>query len=199
MGGDVRPSGEDADAAMAERREMLDGDAARHRLVERDGVIGRRRHAAAEQHGRDIDLAHEAAAMLGVRPGRDQDEPGDPLRAHHLQDAHLVVDVLVGVVDEGHVAGAHADRLDDARHRREERVGDVGQDEPDQAGIAASQRLGGAVRQIADRRDRLLDALDHLLADRRRTVDHRRDGRDGDSGAAGDILDGGHDSSLAFS
>ena len=143
------------------------------------------------------DLVDKVAAMLGVGARRDDDQAGHALHAQHLQHLALALGVLPGRVDHRHIAGSQADVLDLAGDGREMRVGDVGHDEADELRVAASQAPRRAMRDIADRGDRLVDLADHLFADRRRAVEHGRHGGDRHPGPARHILDRRHAIPLA--
>src|SRR4051812_2133721 len=103
-----------------------------------------------------------------------------------------MIRIFVRVVDERHVARAQAFIFDDARERREMRIGDVWDDEPDETGPAASQRLGGALGRVTDLSNRPLDAFDHSGAGRRGAIDDRRHRRDRDAGSQGYVPNGRH-------
>ena len=148
--------------------------------------------AAVDHHHR-----HALAPQLGEQRVVDQrgghDQPLDLARAQQLDLGVLALGVVVGVDDQAAVAGRLEDVLDAAHDRREERVGQVGDDQADGAGLRGLQPAGDRVGPVAQ----ALGHLDHppggvgVDQSTRRGVEGARRGRRVDPGGVRDVPERG--------
>ena len=189
--------GEVRDVAVADRDQVLDQPAGAGDAVADDEVAVRRRAAsgrAARAESRRAAAGRCCAASASLA-GRQQ-QALDPVRDQVLDVFALEPQVALAVAEEHAVAGAPGRGLGAAHHRREERVDDVGHDQPDGLGLLRHEPAGDAVRHVVERRDRLLDPALGLGVDAGAAVDDPRDGHRRDAGAPADIMQGDGQSAL---
>ena len=122
--------------------------------------------------------------------------------AHHDQAAHLAPQqelqggALVGAgVQAGHHdrhAPAHQVEFDAARHRGEERVGQVGNGQAHRGVGAGAEAAGQEVRHVVELLHRPADPVAGLLGDVRIVVEDPGYGLRADAGDTSDVAHGGH-------
>ena len=137
---------------------------------------------------------------LGQRPGqrvvaveRDEDDAVHVALADVALDLHVLA-LTPGQEQEELKLGVRDGGRDPLHDRGEERVGEnpalgLGDHERDRVGAPRDEAAGGAVRDVAQTLDRLLDGLAGVGADLRRAVDDTGDGRRRDVRQAGDLLE----------
>ena len=170
---------------VAEVEEVLRRGAAAGEVVGVDGRgVGR---AAVRVDGDDGDRA--AARDDG---GRDEDGAVDEGAAEAGQGALLPADAVVAAqaagVGEELVPGP-VDGLGDALEQLGRERLELGDEDPDDVGLAAPQAPRDDRRLVPEVVDDLLDVAGGLGRDAVATVDHLGDGRDGDAGGARDVAD----------
>ena len=149
--------------------------------VERPAEGGEhRRHAAVEQ-------VAEARRVLGQRR---EDDAVDAARGERAALRGLDLGIAVGVGDQHGVAVAARAPHDGLRERRRERVDGVGDDETERPRGPLLERARDLVGPVAELGDRGLDAPARDRRDRRRAPHDVRDGRLGDAGAPGHVVEG---------
>ena len=148
------------------------------------------RQGAVEQHERKAAAQQREDAVPRGVAGRRQQQALDPVRHQVLDVLALEPQVALAVAEEHAVAGAPGRGLGAAHHRREERVDDVGNDQPDGLGLLRQEPAGDAVRHVVERLDRLLDLALGLGVDAGAAVDDARDGHRRDPGEPADIMQG---------
>ena len=174
------------DAAMALGDEMIDQQPGGFRVVDSHDVLRPRRPGAVDQHDGEVEV--HRAELLRHRARRRVDEPGDSLFLHQAQVHRLARRVLVGVAQHDPHVGAIGGVLHRPAEGGEERIADVGDDQPDGARSAASAAAAPRDWAIAGRLHRRLDLLLEIGADRS-VGEHARHGRRRDARHAGDVLD----------
>ncbi len=181
---------EAGDAAVAERDEMLDGQARAGAVVKPQHVRGDLPVGAIDHHGRNARRGEPLGEGPGVAGRRSQQEAVDTPLDERLQRAGLARHVVVAIAEEYRVVAALAEVLDAARELGEEGIGDVGYHHAQHARLAALQRARDGARRVVELGDRLLDAAARGVAHAPSAVQHVRHGREGHAGASGDVLDG---------
>ena len=175
------------DAPVAEPGETFQGLGHAGVVIGPDGVGVRPGHVPVEEHGREpLESLREAGGAL-VRDRCDQ--PVQPPLAQRGEECGFVVRVVLGVREHERVAVRHEHAVDALCDRGEERVRDVGDDEPDRVAGARPHAAGGDVRPILER----LHGVEHpppgSVAHERVVVQDARNGRDGDPRPLCDFLD----------
>ena len=117
-----------------------------------------------------------------------EDQAVDTAAAQHVDVVGLDVGVAVGVDEQHHEPALAEEVLGAVGHRREERVGDVADQEPDRVGAAGAQALGQEVGLVAELSGGLVDPPTHLLADVGMIAERPRHRRQGDPGAGRDVV-----------
>ena len=186
--------GERRDAAVAVGDEVVDAGLDGARVVEHDV---RERAAGGEvvdlhhRHAAAVHAQHVVEVPVAVRAAEDQARhavAGEGAQVRRLD----VVAVLV--VGHDHAVAALADAVDDrAGELREERLDDAADHQADRGGVAAAQRRGQLVRLVVQGVDRLPDPPQRVGRELAGFADRPLGGGGGDAGAAGDLLDGGHE------
>ena len=151
------------------------------------------RREAVDEDDRHPALDQRAVTLvvgLGVGvPARHEDDPGDAVVEQGLDV--LVLGDAAGRLGAEHgrepPAGQHV--LDDLRERRKDRVLQLGHDQPDQAGTAATQLARALVAEDVERGE---DRLPGPVADARLVVEDPADGRLADASLRGDLGQGCH-------
>ena len=135
-------------------------------------------------------------AQLGVaHAGRAQHDPVD-LAGEHPHRVQLDRGVLVGVRQQDREAEVAGARLRTLEHGREERVDQVGHDDPEVAGAAGDQGAGRRVGAVVQLVGSVQDAGPGDLVDLLGAGEGARDGGRRDAGCVGDVAQGrGHGSS----
>jgi len=171
----VRQSGDERDAPMAEADQVLDRLAGCAHVVNDDGV---HRHAGDLSVEQDRRCTLTCAKVLIARDvsRRRPDQSVDAAAPHELQVDAFLLDVLVGIAQDDGVPREMGRVLHAARHRREERVGDVRHDQPQRLGCSVLQAASNAMRLIARRVDGVPDPSRKRLADVLRPVGNSRNG-----------------------
>ena len=101
-------------------------------------------------------LARKVAVISG---GRNQQQAGDPLAHQQLHIFPLGLEALVRRAEQHRIAPPPGHPGDTLGARGEERVGNVGDDEPDGAGRAELESPGNVIAAVAKPEDGLLDAV----------------------------------------
>ena len=173
----------------------LDQVASRHRpagpvVVEhvRERAAGDAAHG--DHHRREASRRLENITV--TEAGTGDDDRVDPPAQQAVHPPLQLVGVVLGLEDQRqHLLGDEG--LGDAvDHRSDERVGQVGDDDPDRRRRPTSQRSGDVVAAVAEVLSRLAHASDRLLLDEvslRRVEGARHRGRV-DADALGDVLEG---------
>ena len=119
---------------------------------------------AVDEHDRQPGRRHLVEQAV-VEPRGRGDHAVDLPRAHRLEVVALALGVVVGVGDQRRVAGLLEPVLDPAHDRREQRVGEVGDEHADRVRPARLQPARDRVRPVAERLGRLDHAQRRLLVD----------------------------------
>ena len=133
-----------------------------------------------------------ASSSGRLQPRGGGDHSVDLARAHGVEVVALACGVVVGVGDQGRVAGRLEPVLDPAHDRREQRVGEVGDEDPDRVGAVGLEAAGDRVRPVAERLRDLDHAAGRLLVDEppRLGVQRARHRPGVHVGEAGDVAKG---------
>ena len=91
-----------------------------------------------------------------------KDQPVASARAQHVGDLRLLVEPAVGVREDRQVAALGERILDAADDRREDRIGDVGNHDPDGPRAVRPERVGGGVWVVVERAAELDDLVHDL-------------------------------------
>ncbi len=134
-----------------------DGNAAVHELIEHGFFF------AEGHHGHAVDLALQHAARAGGQDGG----------------------IAVGGADQNLVAARDGDLFEALDQLGEEGIGDVFDDDAEQAAAAGDQGARVGVGQVVELLDGLPDAFAEAVADQRRAVHGSGDRGDGDFGHGG--------------
>ena len=117
----------------------------------------------------------------------------DAVNALPQQDVDVVFFALqhfVGIAEHEAVAVGDQHVFNTAHDFAKEGIGDIGDDEPNDAGALGGQAARGHVRPIAERADGFTHALLGVVFDEARVVDDVGDGGFGDASLLGDIAHG---------
>lgn len=177
---------QETDAAVAVRDELSGGLLCAAEVVDQNAVgihpggrPGRQhdRHAA-QRRGRQM-------AVTAAR--RDDDHAVDLTGRQVLHEPALLVDLFRGVAEQHPktVLGRHL--LHTERQTRVERVGEVGDDQPDHPAAAQPQTARRLVAPVAERLDGGEHALARRLADPGVVLEYPGDGHGADTGAGGHV------------
>ena len=175
--GQVFRAGNVRDMAVAQRQQVLDGQAHADHVVADDAGSDARLVAAVDGDDRHILVdAHLDDGI--VAPCGSQNQAVDLLPQQTIDDEQLFFLVGTHVGDDGQVAMLAQAFLDAQQDRREHRVGYVGQDHADDARLARDQGGGGAVGPVTEPARFGQHTRGHLGADHlpRCRVHHARDG-----------------------
>ena len=148
-GGRRQRAGEMKDTTVPQAGQVTD------RLLDPCAVVGDHRRDR-EVVGPPVDQHHLDLAMVKLVQQRVVDERGghdQPLDLPGQERGHLCpfpLLVVVGVDDQRAVAGRAEDVFDAADDRREERVGEVRQDQSDRPGLRGLQAAGDGVGRVAE-------------------------------------------------
>ena len=187
-GGELLRTGHVGDPAVAERHEMRDRGGDSPVVVADDG-----RSAvlveAVEQHERRGPV--ELEEVILERRGRG-DPAVDLAQSQRVHDGSRALRVVVGVGDQRGEAGRQQRVLDSAHHRREQRIGEVGEDHADRHRSRGLQAARDRVGRVAHLERRLGDLRDGRGADEvaRLLVEGPRRGRRVDPHATGHVPQG---------
>jgi hypothetical protein len=152
------------DPAVPEVGEVADRHVDAGRVVGGDrGDVQRDR--AAVDHDEVDPLLVQLLQQRVLQQCRRHDEPLDLARPQGRDLRPLALGVVVGVDDERAEGCAAQDVLDTADDRREQRVGDVGQDQPDGARLRRLEAAGDGVGLEAERLGRTQHAAGRVRAD----------------------------------
>ena len=154
---------------------------------DRVGVDEARRAVDEHERGAGLALAPEVSLIAAAR--HDQ-QPVDAARGERLGELALAGRLLVRGTGEREHAVAAGHVLDAAMDRREERVGDVLDDQADRRRepVVASQRARHQVAPVAEDLDRVLHAPRQVRADVVAAVDDARDRGEAHAGEVRDVL-----------
>ena len=109
----------------------------------------------------------------------------------HAEVALFLLHSRLAVAHDHEHPGRARHVLDAARDVGEERVGDVGHDQPDRAALSAAQLAGRFVAYVVEAVDRLLDPPEGRVGDEIGPVERVRHGAHRHAGVTGDVADAG--------
>ena len=183
------PGGE-ADAAVPELEQVLGREAPRGSLVDADRGDGKRLGAAVHEDEprtpvEQLPVVRMLAADVG-HLGADEEHPLDPALEQHLHVVDLAHRRAGGVAEDRGVAGAGRVRLHRLCERGEDRVRELGHEQPDR-----TRSLGAAGGHVEELTHGALDPLTGLRAHAGRAADDPRCGGDANSGSLCDVSKAG--------
>ena len=170
--------GQEGDGAMAEGGEMTNGSMNAGGVVEQDGAgLGIVQFELGQHDG---DAAVHELVEHGFLFAEGHHGDAVDLALQHAADAsgqHRRV--AVGGADQNLVAVSDGDLFKALDQLGEKRIGDVLDDDPEQAAAAGDQGARVGVGKVIELLDGLPDALGETFADQRRTIDGSGDCGDG--------------------
>ena len=189
---DGRVVTEERDVAVAVGLKMLGGEQRAASMIAANEVDGEALGFEVEEHHRRATFDF-GAERTGARSRRHHDEPVDAAGDERLDELVLAFSETIGAAGQHEVLVLAGGLLDAAQDRREERVGDVDEDEPDRAGTrrGLAEVSGPVVGSVPERGDGLLDTADQDVAHAAFTIDDARDGLEAHASATGDVAHGG--------
>ena len=113
-----------------------------------------------------------------------------------MNNLQLLDNILVAVAQDHGVAVLPCSILHAPSNRREERVTDIGDDQPERMRALEREHPGGGVRVVLELVHGRQDPIAQVIRDEPRSIQHVRYRAGGDSGSAGDVADGYHRGSL---
>ena len=175
---------------MAELDKMIDGGVNAGGVIEQDGAgLGIVELELCEDDGH-VAVDELIEDRLFFAEGHDGDALD--LALQHSADAGGEDDgIAVGRADQNLVAVGDGDLFKALNEFGKEGVGDVFNDDAEEAAAAGDEGAGVGVGEVIQLLDGLPDALGEALADQRRAVDGSGDGGDGDLGQGRDGTDVG--------
>src|SRR4051794_16892691 len=135
---------------------MLDAEAGAEGVVHGHQLKRQTGQGAVERHYRYLQRA-PGGDELRPGEGRVEQDAVDPLLEEHLQVAVLDLGAVPGAADDDAVVGALAGLLHSGEDDAPVGMGDVGEEDADEAGTTSLERARGQVRHIAELLDRGLD------------------------------------------
>ena len=180
-----------ADAAMAERKQVLDCLARAGVVVDinRVQLFGLCFGLLVDQNRRHLDL-RQPLRIRAADLGRGADDAVHSPAVEGLDDLHLALRLVVGNAEENVDPGGPGHILDPAHDPSHKGIGNGSDDQADGVGALSLQALSHLVGGVAHLLRQQLDALAHRGADQRAIMEGARYGRVGDPGLSSDILDG---------
>ena len=175
---------------MAEAGQMAERGDEPGAVIRQHRVGARAWNVPVEQHRRPERRDPVGEPRCALVRDRD-DQPVQPPLAQGGDQLLLVAGVVRGVGDHQRESPRAQGKVRSPRDRCEERVGDVADDEADGAGRARPHAARRHVGPVPEGRARRVHAVAHLRSNERLAVERTGDGRDRDSGFAGDIAEGG--------
>src|SRR6185437_9020119 len=183
----IARSGQQPDTGVALLQSVLREQLSAHQIVRMDGRESG--PGAVDQHDRSIERSQWRGEL---RSDRAPDDTVDAVLRKQCQPITLALGAAL-TVDEAHQQAESARRvLHGLRQLREERVGEVRQNEADGARAPLAHRLRGAMRPITELLGRAQDLLPHRRADVRLVVQNVGNGSDRDADSRGKIFYGCH-------
>ena len=165
---DGRVVTEERDVAVAVCLKVLGGEQRTASMIAANEVDGEVLGFEVEEHDRraTFDFGLE---RTGAGSRWHDDEPVDATGDERLDKLVLAFSETIGAAGQYEVVVLAGDLLDAAQDRREERVRDVDEDEPDRAGTRRrlAEVAGPVVGPVPERGDRLLDSADQDRRSRR--------------------------------
>ena len=155
---------EEADARVAQVDEVLGGEPHPALILQDHGPDAARMHRV---HEDDREAAlHEALKILRAHVVADLHQHSvDPPLSDEARDRLLAFRHAFGAREQHHVAAPVRLLLHTAHELREDRVGEVGDDEPDDVRPGELESSCGEVRAVAEFPRCIMDALARVLAD----------------------------------
>ena len=168
--------------------QVLDRQAHSHPVVGRGRADRELLLAPVHEHELDAGLEQRVVQPV-VAPRGCGDDPVDLPRAHGLGVEQLALGIVVGVGDQRGVPRCLETVLDAAQDRREERVREVRDQDPDRVGAVRLQPPGDRIRLVAELLGRAQHPPRGLVVHERAGLLVQRSGYRGrvDAGHPGDI------------
>ena len=149
---------------------------------------------AIEEHDREARAQERQQGHARAVAGRRKQKSLDAVLDEVVDILALEPQVRLAVAEQHAVARLARRRLRAAHDRREERVDDIGDDQPDRSGLLRDEPARDAVRHVVEVEDRALDAPLRLRVDARAAVDDARHRHRGNAGPLRDVPQcDGHD------
>ena len=127
--------------------------------------------------------------MANAQAAHGDHDAIDPPIDEQVEIRRLAIRIVGGVAQQKHEPVLPGDVLDSAHELREERVFDVGDDEPEGLGRPQLQRAGDRRRPVVERAGRVQDALTRIRPRPAEAGQHPADRRGRDAGATRDVTD----------
>ena len=166
--------GEVRDLAMTDADQMFGQLSGTRDAVADDEVAIDVRQRAIEEHDREARAQERQQGHARAVAGRRQEKSFNAMLDEVVDILALQPKVGLAVAEEHAVAGLAGGRLGSPDHGREERVDDIGHDQPDRLRLLRNEASRDTVRHVVEIEDRALDTPLRVGVDARASIDDAR-------------------------